>query len=512
MAQVDYIRHLYESEGKSLREISRITGHQFRTVKKYAYENDFRGAELPSMEASKYPVLGPYLQTIDEWLEADERAPRKQRHTITRIFTRLQEEKGFAGCYSSVKRYVGRKRWFLSQEKSEGGGYLPIEQPVGHAQIDFGEFQYNDGSGVSRTGHALTVTFPYSNAGWTQVFASENQECLLEGMQRIFGHIGGVPLRLRMDNMTAAVTKVLKGYERIFSEGFTRFRLHYRFEVDVCNPDAGNEKGNVENKVGYTRRNLFVPLPVITDMEEFNQSLLQKCDADHDREHYRHGLPISELFEEERVKLLHLPEYPYEAFRYESFRVSKTGFIVFEKNSYGLSPMLSGKSVQAKVFYNRIEFYFEHQLLKTYPRCYDRQAELMDWRMYLPTLLKKPGSVEHTRFFGQMPKLWQSYLRSIHGRERKSALQLLHEIVSAGNEGICETVLELTSEALHGEPDVDSIRQCYLTLSDTRGSPAPLSLTSKPLQWVYRPDLTAYNALLSPHTYTSVDQDAGGEA
>ena len=38
--------------------------------------------------------------------------------------------------------------------------------------------------------------------------------------------------------------------------------LHYRFQADFCNPASGNEKGNVENKVGYSRRNAFVPVPV----------------------------------------------------------------------------------------------------------------------------------------------------------------------------------------------------------------------------------------------------------
>ena len=37
MAQIDYIKDLYENEDLSLREISRRTGHSFQTVQKYAY-------------------------------------------------------------------------------------------------------------------------------------------------------------------------------------------------------------------------------------------------------------------------------------------------------------------------------------------------------------------------------------------------------------------------------------------------------------------------------------------
>jgi transposase len=47
--------------------------------------------------------------------------------------------------------------------------------------------------------------------------------------------------------------------------------LHYRFRAEFCNPASGNEKGNVENKVGYSRRNAFVPVPTITSFDDFNE-------------------------------------------------------------------------------------------------------------------------------------------------------------------------------------------------------------------------------------------------
>ena len=80
-------------------------------------------------------------------------------------------------------------------------------------------------------------------------------------MKRIFEYIGGIPIRLRFDNMTTAVAQVLKDGERVLTEGFTRFVLHCIFRADFCNPASGNEKGNVENKVGYSRRNASASVP-----------------------------------------------------------------------------------------------------------------------------------------------------------------------------------------------------------------------------------------------------------
>ena len=491
MAQIEYIKHLYESEGKSLREIAREVGKNFRTVQKYAYMNNFSPQVVPNVEPETYPILGPYIPTINGWLEQDMREPRKQRHTAKRIWDRLQAEHGFSGGYSSVKRYVVRKRWLLSQARE---GYLPIARPPGHAQVDFGEFKYYDSFGEAQEGYALIVSFPYSNAGWMQVFPSQNQKCLLKGLKRIFYHIGGVPIRLRCDNMTTAVAQVLDGAERVLADGFHRFKLHHRFETDFCNPAAGNEKGNVENKVGYDRRNMLVPVPTIEAFAAFNEELLARCDADHDREHYRRNRPISELWAEEKGKLLTLPTYEYEAFRYETLCVNKTGFVTIDTNRYGLSPTFAGKLVQTKIFFDRVELYHDRQHLKTYARSYERCQEVTDWKQYLPILLRKPGAAEHTRFFDQMPKLWQMHLRNTKGAERKSALLLLSEIVKDGNEALCDDALELAQE--HGRTDNDSIRQCYYLIAKPENRPPPLQFASNPPQINYNPDLTVYDRLM----------------
>lgn len=286
MTQKQYIKEQYEKEEKSLREISRMTGYSFHTVRKYAYEDNWNAQHLPNVEPGKHPVLGPYIETIDRWLEEDLKTPRKQRHTAMRIHARLVEEYGFKGNYSCVKKYVRKKRYVMREEEA---GYLPLEHPMGHAQADFGEFTYYDGIGAQKKGYALTVSFPYSNHALTQVCASQNQECFLEGLKRIFEHIGGVPGSIRFDNMRTAVHNICKNGDRELTDGFTRFMLHYRFKAEFCNPRAGNEKGNVENKVGYTRRNYFVPVPVIENTEEYNKKLFKRCDTDSERTYYKKG-------------------------------------------------------------------------------------------------------------------------------------------------------------------------------------------------------------------------------
>ena len=132
MAQIEYIRHLYEVEGKSLREIAKTLQMNFRTVQKYAYRDDWNPPVKLSTSPEDYPVLGTYIPVIDGWLEQDERELRKQRHTITRIYSRLQNEQGYKGSYSSVKKYVNRGKDELRKYKES---FLPLAHPPGHAQV-----------------------------------------------------------------------------------------------------------------------------------------------------------------------------------------------------------------------------------------------------------------------------------------------------------------------------------------------------------------------------------------
>ena len=95
MAQIHYIKDLYENEDLSLREIARRTQHSFSTVQKYAYQEDWSEDTLPNVASEDYPILGAYIPYINEWMEADRKVPRKQRHTARRIYDRLCTENGY---------------------------------------------------------------------------------------------------------------------------------------------------------------------------------------------------------------------------------------------------------------------------------------------------------------------------------------------------------------------------------------------------------------------------------
>jgi hypothetical protein len=88
---------------------------------------------------------------------------------------------------------------------------------------------------------------------------------------------------------------------------FGAFKLHYRSESRYCNPYSGHEKGNVENAVGFLRRNLMVPNrrpPPWPGLTTFCCVGAMRLAA---TTHYRKGLPSGELFRQDRAASLALP-------------------------------------------------------------------------------------------------------------------------------------------------------------------------------------------------------------
>jgi transposase len=62
--------------------------------------------------------------------------------------------------------------------------------------------------------HLFILRLSASGKGVSTVSSSEGQEAFLEGHVRAFEQFGGVPARIRYDNLTSAVVRVLRGRRR----------------------------------------------------------------------------------------------------------------------------------------------------------------------------------------------------------------------------------------------------------------------------------------------------------
>lgn len=217
------IRQL-ETKGLTHTQIARELGVSRTTVVKYA-KRDYSPVPPTGGTASRSLVAGEYARKADEWLEADRRMPRKQRHTARRVHERLVEECGFEGSYSSVPRWV--KRW-RQRHRGEAEGFSELEWAPGSAQVDFGQ-ALAVVAGVERTVHFLVVSFPYSNMRYVAALPGKTAECVCHGLNKVFSHAGMVPRVLVFDNATGVGHRRADGtvtQTRLFS----LFCAHYGFE------------------------------------------------------------------------------------------------------------------------------------------------------------------------------------------------------------------------------------------------------------------------------------------
>jgi len=406
--------------GCSQRDIARDLHVSRNTVAKYL------GVDLspvpPVRRPPSSPTMEPFAEIVASWLEADERAPRKQRHTAKKVYDRLVAEHSFAGSRSTVERFV--RDWRDSRAPSPAGGFLELGWNAGTAQGDYGNAVATLG-GTEEDVHVLVVTLPHSNGRWATCSMSQRPECLCESMLQVFEHIGGVPQVMVLDNATEAGRR-LAGVVRE-SSLFAAFRHHHGFEVRFCNPHAGHEKGSVENAVGFLRRNLMVPVPEATDLAALNARLLAGCDALLDLPHYREGVAVRELLAEDRAALLPLPGSRFDSVKWVRRRADREGRVSVDGTLYCAGPYWHGRWLLVGLRASSVEIMDERgRRAATLPRSWSSAGgTVSDPASLIPAVTARPRSWGQSRLRAAVPVELREGVDRCGPEERRSVLRVL---------------------------------------------------------------------------------------
>lgn len=497
MTQVKDIRKLYFEEGMNITEIAQETGRDRKTIRLYLEKEDWNKGIPHIQQEPTFPKLSPFKRCIDEWLEGDKQAKRKQRHTAQRVFVRLGKQFGdeFTCSYRTVAGYVSKrkKEIFGKQE-----GYLPLEHISGEAQVDFGDAEYFE-NGKHYGGKYLNLSFPHSNQGYFQLSKGENQECLFEGLIAIFQHIGGVPHRIGFDNASTVVVHILKHGDRSLTEDFNRFKEHYRFESAFCNAYSGHEKGNVESKVGYHRRNMLVPVPRFENLEVFNKEQFEVCEVDAMREHYRKNATIAELYKEDQAALLDLPAVPLDVSQYITMKTNAYGrfFLNSGLHEYSVSPKYANSRVLIQITANEVIPLDEHhRVIVRHERFYgNHKQQSMKWLPYLTQLARSPGALKYTGIFHMLPEPVKNYLDRCNKGDKGKVLQAMATLTDKSG---FECAVETVNQALQYEAnDTDSLINLHNRIHGKVVELAPIRLSSNmPELTRVTPNLTVYDGKL----------------
>jgi transposase len=339
------------------------------------------------------PAIGPWTEVIDSWLVADEGVPRKQRHTARRIWQRLGAEHGAVLCEVTVSRYV--RRWRLKHGRT--GVEVVVAQthePGAEGEVDFGEF-YAEIAGSMTKCHLFVLRLSCSAKAACAAFTTQGQEAFLEGHVRAFERLGGVPRRIRYDNLKAAVARVLQGRDRLETERFIALRSHYGFDSFFCRPglEGSHEKGGVEGEIGRFRRRHLVPVPRVGSLAELNELIAVACEADEARHLPGRQLDIGAGFAVERAALTPLPGEVFETGLTLHPRVDRQSRVTVRCCHYSVPARLIGRQLRVLLRASQVIVFDGRTEVARHDRASTKGESTLLLDHYLEVLLRKPGAL-----------------------------------------------------------------------------------------------------------------------
>ncbi len=389
--QKEIIRREYFLNRKSMREIAKELHHGRKTIRKAIYDPGIPDlqAESACPEAKHRSLCGGYPAVACRRISS---APSNSGIRPSGFMSGSRQNTVIRARTGRCRREVSRLRGKVPDS------HVPqTYQPADGGTFDFGEAYVRLGGRETKV-HLGYLRLDYSSKYLVVALPTERQEALFECHLRGFAYLGGVPRRMRYDNLKPAVHKILTGKNRQEQAAWVSFRSHFLFESEYVTPGRGQEKGGVENLVGYVRRNFLVPLPEVQDFAELNAYLLDCCERDA-RERQRFGRTVQELWVEEQARLRPLPAKWPAACVSVTAKVNRRQQVRLDGNWYSVPPEYVGRLVTVHAYVFRVTIAYQDQIIASHVRSYGREEEVLDPHHYLPVLLQeawrlRPGDTD----------------------------------------------------------------------------------------------------------------------
>lgn len=375
MAEIDSILTLHKT-GHSNRQIAALLGVNRETVGRYLDEKKLqnqpnaptgnRGGDLidPNSEYASHgdstaPVAEDQPNTPTGSIALSLNGPRSEcepfREAIlakielgleaVRIHQDLVEDYGdSAPSYYSVRRFVARLR-----QKTP----LPFRRietdPGEEAQVDFGSGALvRSDDGKTRRPWIFRIVLSYSRKAYSEAVWHQTSEVFMACLENAFSYFGGVPRRLVIDNLKAAVARG-DWYDPEVHPRLQEFARHYGTVFLPTKPYTPRHKGKVESSVKYVKRNALKARVFTSLLEESDFLLNWESQIADRRIHGTTKRQVEPLFEQaERKALLPLRAERFPFFHEARRTVYRDGYVEVDKAFYSAPPEYVGHRVWAR--------------------------------------------------------------------------------------------------------------------------------------------------------------------
>ena len=298
------------------------------------------------------------------------------------------DEKDFEGGYTTVRDYVRPRRQHLKE------AYVPLSHSPAHAQADFGEALVVLAS-VEQKIRFFVMSLPASDAVFVKAYHAETAESFCDRHIEAFDFFGGVPLSILYDNTKQAVAQILGDGERKRSRMLEALQSHYLFEDRFGRPACGNDKGNVEGMVGFTRRTFMVPIPHAADIDELNAMLLERCRARMGAAlRGADGADIGARLKADRAAFMDLPPTPFDACHKRPGRVSSLSLVRYKNTDYSVPVAYAHRDVVVRTYVDEVVIEAGAEEIARHPRSYETEDFVFDPLHYLDLLERKVGALD----------------------------------------------------------------------------------------------------------------------
>ena len=344
------IKTLYEL-GKSKSEISRLTGHDYKTVSKVVKAIDT--GQLEPKRKERTGLLSPYKSRIAEFLEKD--------LSGVRIHEQLQAE-GFQGSYSSVKHYIRNL-------KRKEDIFVRIHTQAGHeAQVDFGYVgKTKDDECKNRKTWIFNMRLSHSRFDYYEKVYDQKVETFISCHINAFEYFGGVPEVVKIDNLKAAIIEA-NFYEPVYQRLYKNFADYYGFNPLPCRIYRPNDKGKVESGIKYVKSNFFKGRE-FTSSKDCDDQLREWLDRANGRVHGTTKQVPREVFEkEEKAKLKPLPMGRYKLSKLGRRQVYHDCHIFVDYNYYSVPFDYVGKELDIELDDKFLRVYFNGKQVALHTR------------------------------------------------------------------------------------------------------------------------------------------------
>jgi transposase len=277
------------------------------------------------------------------------------------IHQRLVQDKGYAGSYNSVQRFVAKLKAGHKPRTTSPMSYSPGEA----AQIDFGKGPtlVDPETGQETKTWFFVMVLCWSRHMYAELVTDQSVETWLGCHRRAFEWFGGVPKKCVIDNPKCAITKACY-YEPEVQRSYGDCAQGYGFIIAPCPVRDPQKKGRVESGVKYVKNN-FVPLRNFRNIVDANQLLRQWLveEAGNRIHGSTQTRPLTAFEEVERAALIPLPEKIPTLPAWCKVKVQADCHIRFEKSYYSVPHKWVGKQLWVRATEGLVEVFQEHQLI-----------------------------------------------------------------------------------------------------------------------------------------------------